>query len=170
MRILKHRLYGSWDYEESFLFLKEDGTCTVVMSIHKDSESGKLNRGGEHNGTYEVINNKLILKYGDNKEFRWIAEIIYVYQYEMKLLDLNGSNVGEIEIYRKRGFINPEEEEWYYKFVGVPKHKLLDAIYDFVFYNILKSITIASLVLSCVLPILVLLYFVFAWLYEVVFQ
>lgn len=135
MKILKHRIYGHWTlynkiYNNTIGFkFYNSNECELYRTSFRDGED-TFHKYYKATGTYEIIKNKLIIRYGEKHEHRWIAEIISLYKNEFKLLDINGNNIGGLECYHKECSFEAKKNEikWYHYYIAVPKEKIFEML------------------------------------------
>jgi hypothetical protein len=158
LRIVKHRIYGEWDGKTVQFKFKNSGDCQILWKAHSlgVGDDIKFIRENNANGKYEIVNQKLILKYGQNLEDRWIAEICQLYKKNLVLLDLNGSNIGEKEFYNLERSYEPlqGENKWYHNFIGIPKDQLSDVLFDYA--GVIFAISLFAAI--CMMPLIALIY------------
>lgn len=95
MNLFQNKIYGSWfDENMEFSFFK-NGICEIKW----------LKGNSKKSGLYEIIDNKLIISYGNGNSVKWIAKIVNIDDSLLEVVDLNGNNVNGIEKYTKKKHI-----------------------------------------------------------------
>ena len=76
-------------------YLDSSGNCKLYFN----KIFGKRTNSSYVSGKYKIVNDKLIIDSEiEGEKNTWIAEILYLYGNKLRLLDMNGNNIGGVEL------------------------------------------------------------------------
>ena len=162
MRIIKHRIYGRWDSKDMWFQLYDNGKCEIYWRFNYDKIKYVHNFNKVEKGGYEIINNKLILKFGENHEYAWMTEILYLYDSRMELLHLHGDRAGVVDNYTTSNTSKKHiEEKWYHSFIGIPKNERFNLGLD-IFIACIGYFSLGAFFLMIIITFLSLVSYLFS--------